>query len=103
MSNKGNPKLSVGKGAQSEHHNEPDEKSYVKDNTESDNTENEKDGNDYLEQKWKKIASDFNKNYNLNTNVSEFKDESFSETLKKLENKTGKSRVQLEKEIKNWK
>ena len=39
MSNKGNPKLSVGKGAQSEHHNEPDEKSYVKDNTESDNTE----------------------------------------------------------------
>ena len=103
MSNKGNPKHSVGKGAQSEHHNEPDEKSYAKNDNESENTENQNDDNDYLEQKWKKIASDFNKNYNLDISASEFKDNSFSETLKKLEAKTGKSSAQLHKEIRNWK
>ena len=70
---------------------------------ESENTENQNDDNDYLEQKWKKIASDFNKNYNLDISASEFKDNSFSETLKKLEAKTGKSSAQLQKEIRNWK
>ena len=78
MSNNQNPKHSVGKGAQSEHHNEPDEKSDAKNDIESENTENQNDDNDYLEQKWKKIASDFNKNYNLDISASEFKDNSLS-------------------------
>ena len=71
MGNEENPKHSVGKGAQSEHHNDPGEKSYVKNNSKSESAESENNDNDYLEQKWKKIASDFNKNYNLDISTSE--------------------------------
>ena len=102
MSRKNSPKHSVGKGAQSEHHNEPDEKSYVK-HPDDDNEEEEKDDEDYLKQKWEQVASDFNKHYGLSVDASEIKDESFSDTLKRLENKTGKSRADLKDEIQHWK
>ena len=96
-----NPKHSVGKGAQSEQHNEKNEKSYVKD-PDNDSVADEKKEGDYLEQKWSKIATDFQKNYNMDINTSEYKDETFSETLKRLENKTGKSEAELRKEIDKW-
>jgi len=57
----GNPKHSVGKGAQSEHHNQSDEKSYVK-SSEKSSGEDPGRGGDYLEKKWRKIATDFQKN-----------------------------------------
>ncbi|QQX76530.1 MULTISPECIES: hypothetical protein [Aequorivita] len=98
----GNPKHSVGKGAQSEHHNHSDEESYVK-NPENSNEEDSGSGGDYLEKKWRKIATDFQKKYKININTSEYKDESFSDTLKGLETTTGNSKAELEKEIKNWK
>ncbi len=50
----------------------------------------------------KKISSDFRQKYNMETSDSEFNDNSFSEVLKKLENKTGKTRTTLEKEIEDW-
>lgn len=99
---KGNPKHSVGQGAQKEHHNEANEDSYVNNPKENKAEDDDNDG-DYLEQKWKKIAKDFKKNYNMEVSGSDVKDESFSDTLKQLETKTGKSRADLEKEIKNWK
>lgn len=98
----GNPKHSVGKGAQRAQHNESDEKSYVS-NPKKEDGNDESHGDNYLEQKWKKIASDFQKNYNIPVSSEEIKDESFGDTLKRLEDKTGKSRTELEKEIKNWK
>jgi hypothetical protein len=97
----GNPKHSVGKGAQSEHHNDTGEKSYVADPKKM-RDKNREDEGKYLEQKWKKIAKDFQKSYNLDVNASEYKDESFSDTLKRLESTTGKSAAEWEKEIKNW-
>lgn len=96
-----NPKHSVGKGAQSEHHNKLDEDSYV-DDTKEESEENESTDGDYLEQKWRKIATDFQRNYNMDVKTSEYKDETFSETLKRLENKTGKSEAELRKEIDKW-
>lgn len=96
------PKHSVGEGAQKEHHNTDAESSYVEDPKESKKDSSDND-DDYLEQKWKKISSDFREKYNLDVKDSEYKSNSFSEVLKNLENRTGKSRDSLEDEIKNWK
>lgn len=92
MSDKNSPKHSVGKGAQREHHNE---------DAANERHDDQKDG--YLEKKWKKIANDFNKTYGLHVSTEELKDNSFSKNLKKLEEKTGKSKTDLENEIREWK
>lgn len=102
MGTKETPKHSVGKGAQREHHNDPAESSYEP-KPKAKNAEPEGANDDYLAKKWRQIASDFNKLYKLDISPSEFKDNSFSETLKKLESKTGKPRAALKKEIENWK
>ncbi len=96
------PKHSVGKGAQKEQLNSEDEPSYVEDPKNEESDGNENDG-DYLEQKWKKIASDFRQKYKIDVTESEYKDDSFSEVLKKLESKTGKNNTALKQEIKDWK
>ncbi|MEH6765102.1 MAG: hypothetical protein V7655_11435 [Aequorivita antarctica] len=93
-------KHSVGKGAQKEKYNSGNEASYVKDSKE--NIDNPKNQENYLEMKWKKISSDFRKKYNMEVSESEYKGNSFSEILKKLEKKTGKSMATLEQEIKDW-
>ncbi|MAP81354.1 MAG: hypothetical protein CL526_09730 [Aequorivita sp.] len=96
-----NPKHSTGKGAQAAHHNTGENDSYVENPKEA--KPNETEDSDYLEKKWKQISKDFEKTYNLDISKSDYKDESFSETLKNLESKTGKSRTTLEDEIRNWK
>ncbi len=96
------PKHSVGKGAQNEKYNTVEGQSYVENPKEKEFRDTSED-DDYLERKWKKISSDFRKKYNMDTSESEYNDSSFSEVLKNLENKTGKSRTTLEKEIEEWK
>ncbi|MCZ4318361.1 hypothetical protein O4H26_05100 [Aequorivita viscosa] len=95
-----NPKHSTGKGAQAEQHNTKKEESYVENPKET--KKNESENGDYLENKWKQISKDFEKTYNLEVSESDYQSESFSDTLKKLETKTGKSRAMLEDEIGNW-
>ncbi len=97
---KDSPKHSTGKGAQAEHHNTSDEKSYVENPKEE--KEDKAEEGDYLENKWKQISDDFKKTYKMDVSDSEYKGESFSDTLKNLETKTGKSRAKLEEEIRNW-
>ena len=102
MENKKNtPKHSVGNDAQKEKFNADNEPSYVEDSKKEKTTDSDKEGN-YLEKKWKKISTDFQKNYNVEVSESDYKSDSFSETLKKLEDKTGKTRSKLEQEIKDW-
>jgi hypothetical protein len=103
MSNKKqNAKHTVGKGADREKYNADGEESYVKDPKESKSENHAEEGN-YLEQKWKKISSDFRSKYNIDIEDSEFRKNSFSDIAEKLESKTGKSRLDIEKEIKEWK
>ncbi|MDN3723740.1 hypothetical protein QRD02_05055 [Aequorivita sp. SDUM287046] len=102
MSKEVNPKHSVGRGPQRAQHNEPNEKSYTNAGAKEE-VENTANDDDYLEKKWKKIASNFNKKYNLDVSSSEMKENSFSDTLKNLEERTGKSGTDLKKEIENWK
>lgn len=97
---KQNAKHSVGKGAHKEKYSADNEKSYVE-NPEDAKSSNEKEGA-YLDEKWKKISSDFREKYKVSIDDSEFKNSSFSDIAKKLEKQTGKTRVEIEKEIKNW-
>ncbi|MEM0518893.1 MULTISPECIES: hypothetical protein [Aequorivita] len=95
-----NPKHSTGKGAQAEQHNTSSEDSYVENPKEEKNDDG--NGDDYLKNKWKKISKDFEKTYNLEVSETDYKGENFSDTLKNLENKTGKSREKILDEIRNW-
>ena len=99
---KQNAKHSVGQGAQKEKYNADNEESYVKNPKDSKNENNADEGN-YLEQKWKSISSEFRSKYNIDIKDSEFKNKPFSEIADKLESQTGKSRLEIEKEIKSWK
>lgn len=96
-----NPKHSVGKGAQKEKYNADNEESYVK-KPEKDSGDKSEEGEDYLEKKWKQIHSDFQQKYNIEVSESKYKSHSLTEILKDLEEKTGKSREQLRREISEW-
>lgn len=99
------PSHSVGKGAQREQHNSGNEESYVKNPNEKDRHDLDGDINDedYLNYKWKKIADDFRREYNVDVDDETYRGESFAKVLESLKEKTGKSSEDLKQEIHNWK
>lgn len=96
-----NAKHSVDKGAQREKYNANGEASYVENPEQSKSTSKSDEGK-YLEGKWKKISSEFRAKYKIPLKDSEFKNKSFSVIAEKLEKQTGKTRTEIEEEIKNW-
>ena len=59
--------------------------------------------NDQLEGKWKQIRGSFKKKYgNLTDDDTTYTEGKFDELLGRLQEKTGKDKEQLKREIDNW-